>query len=99
LDYVNLCAEEYNLYRKRFVMNDVWLTWVDGMVEKFAQCHKLYAVALNQALGFDPNNEVDTRIRLYAYNSITSSSYYKLFQLMSILQPKINQRVLKEFQN
>lgn len=98
LDYINLCAEEYNLYIKRFVKNDVWLTWVDGMVEKFAQCNKLYAVALNQAQGTEANNDIEVieKLTLIGTRLIKSQTYYKLYSLMYLIQPNIEKRMQKK---
>lgn len=31
IDYFNLCAEEYLLYEKGYIPNNVWASWVQGM--------------------------------------------------------------------
>lgn len=29
--YFDLCSEEYHLFKKGFIPDDVWSTWVEGM--------------------------------------------------------------------
>lgn len=31
VDYFNLCAEEYLLYQKGYIPNEIWLSWTNGM--------------------------------------------------------------------